>query len=212
MQKRLTRFVLLILLIISGIYLSQRFQLLPSFSDIFKSQPVEIENSVILIKEINSLAQLITISAYNEITMDSTKKGWSLFNNPSIPALMNIPNLKQVDAKLILIGKGKILAGVDLTKLSAADVFVKRDSAAVVLPKAEILQIILNPSGFEVFEESGDWTDEEVKAVKIRLRHKLIVKALQQNILQKAADRAILIMENFLRAAGFKKVSVKINS
>ena len=39
-----------------------------------------------------------------------------------------------------------------------------------MLPKVEIFQIILNPSGFEVFEESGNWTDEEIKAVKIKLR------------------------------------------
>src|SRR6187551_1302853 len=127
MQKRLTRFILIILLVLAGIYLMQHINLLPSFSNIFKSQPVQIDNSVILIKEINSLAQLVTIAAYNEIAIDSTKKGWSLFNNPMIPTLMNIPNLGAPDQKLVLIGKGKILAGVNLSKLTASDVFVKDD-------------------------------------------------------------------------------------
>jgi len=211
MQKRLTRFVILIVLILSAIYLLQHIQSLPSLSNIFKSQPVEIENSVILVKEINNLSQLITISAYNEIAIDSTKKGWSLFNNPLIPTLMNIPNIKQGDQKLILIGKGKILAGVNLAKLTAKDVFVKNDSASIILPTAEILQVILNPSGFEVFEETGDWSDNEVKAVKIKLRENLVADALRQNILQKASAKAIVIMESFLRAAGFKKLSVKFN-
>jgi hypothetical protein len=31
---------------------------------------------------------------------------------------------------------------------------------------------------------------------------------MQQNILQKASAKAITMMENFLRAAGFKKVRV----
>jgi len=192
MQKRLTRFIFMILLILAGIYLMQRINLLPSFSNIFKSQSVQIDNSVILIKEINSLAQLVTIAAYNEIAIDSTKKGWSLFNNSLIPALMNLPNPGAPDQKLVLIGKGKILAGVNLLKLTATDVFVKDDSVSVKLPKAEILQVILNPSGFEVFEETGDWTDADVKAVKIKLRDKLVAGALQQNILQKASDKAIL--------------------
>jgi hypothetical protein len=195
-------------LILSGIYIMQRIDLIPSFEDIFKSQPVQIENSVILVKEINNLAQLITISAYNEIAIDSTKSGWKLFNNPLIPNLLNLPNIKEPDNRLVLIGKGKILAGVNLTKLTATDVFVKDDSVSVTLPKAEILQVILNPSGFEVFEESGTWTDEEVKAVKIKLRDKLVANAMQQNILQKASAKAITMMENFLRAAGFKKVRV----
>lgn len=186
----------------------QRIDLIPSFADIFKSQPVQIENSVILVKEINNLAQLITISAYNEIAIDSTKSGWKLFNNPLIPNLLNLPNIKEPDNRLVLIGKGKILAGVNLAKLTATDVFVKDDSVSVTLPKAEILQVILNPSGFEVFEESGTWTDDEVKAVKIKLRDKLVANAMQQNILLKADTRAITIMENFLRAAGFKKVRV----
>ena len=208
MRKRLTRFIILMLLILSGIYIMQRIDLIPSFADIFKSQPVQIENSVILVKEINNLAQLITISAYNEIAMDSTKSGWKLFNNPLIPNLLNLPNIKEPDQKLVLIGKGKILAGVNLSKLTATDVFVKDDSVSVILPKAEILQVILNPSGFEVFEETGTWTDNEVKAVKIRLRDQLVANALQQNILSKASAKAIIMMENFLRAAGFKKVRV----
>lgn len=208
MRKRLTRFIVLMLLILAGIYVMQRIQLLPSFSDIFKSQPVEIENTVILVKEINNLAQLITISAYNEIAIDSVKKGWSLFNNPLIPSLLNLPNLKKPDHRLVLIGKGKILAGVNLAKLTATDVFVQKDSVSLMLPKAEIFQVILNPSGFEVFEETGTWTDEEVKAVKIKLREKLVANAMQENILQSAGTRAVAIMENFLRAAGFKKVTV----
>jgi Protein of unknown function (DUF4230) len=212
MQKRLTRFVLLIVLILSGLFLLQRIQFLPSFSDIFKSQPLQIENSAILIEEINNLAQLITLSAYNEITIDSTKKVLTVFNNPLVPGLMNIPDILQPDPKIILIGKGTILAGVNLAKITAANVFVQKDSVSLMLPKVEIFQIILNPSGFEVFEESGNWTDEEVKAVKIKLRHKLVVKALQQNILQKASARAILIMESFLRAAGFKKVNVTMHT
>jgi len=210
MRKRLTRFIVLMLLILAVIYAMQRIKLLPSFADIFKSQPVEIENTVILVKEINSLAQLITISAYNEIAIDSTKKGWSLFNNPLIPSLLNLPNLKKADYKLVLIGKGEILAGVNLAKLTATDVFIQKDSVSVMLPKAEIFQVILNPSGFEVFEETGTWTDDEVKAVKIKLREKLVANALKENILKKAGTKAVSVMENFLRAAGFKKVKVVI--
>lgn len=211
MRKRLIRFIVLMVLILVGIYAMQRIQLLPSFSNIFKSQPVEIDNTVILVKEINHLAQLITISAYNEIAIDSVKRGWSLFNNPLVPALLNLPDLKKPDHKLVLIGKGKILAGVNLAKLTATDVFIKKDSVSVMLPGAEIFQVILNPSGFEVFEETGIWTDDEVKAVKIKLRDKLVEYAIEENILPKAGKRAVAMMEIFLRTAGFKKISVLVH-
>ena len=211
MRKRLTRFIILTLLILAGIYLVQHRGALPSFTSIFKSRSVQIENSAILVKEINGLSQLITITAYNEIAIDSSKKGWSLFNNPLVPALLNLPDIKGANQHLVLVGRGKILAGVNLAKLATTDVFVKDDSVSVNLPRAEILQVILNPSDFEVFEERGDWTDDEVKAVKLKLRERLVANFLQQGILQQSSARAIKMMESFLGAFGFKKINVHIN-
>ncbi|MEO6358187.1 MAG: DUF4230 domain-containing protein, partial [Ferruginibacter sp.] len=63
---------------------------------------------------------------------------------------------------------------------------------------------------FETFEETGSWTDDEVRAVKQKLKDKLIITVLRQNIIQKAGDKAKLIMENFLQDAGFKKVTVTV--
>lgn len=210
MRKKLTKYLLVISLLLVTIWFFQRIKWLPFFDAWFKSNPVEIENTAIVIKEINALAQLITVTAYNEVVIDEVIKGNSLFNNPVVPTLLNIPDLKYADKILVLIGKGKVLAGVDLAKLPYQAVFVKGDSVSVTLPKALILQAIINPSDFDTFEETGTWTDAEVRAVKIKLRDKLIITVLGQNILQKAADKAKLLIENFLTASGFKKVNVII--
>jgi hypothetical protein len=210
MRKSFTRYLFLILLLLAVVFLFQRIKWLPSFSDLFKSKPLEIDNTAIVIKEINALSQLVTITAYNEVVVDEVIKGSSLFNNPVVPTLLNIPDLRYSDKKLVLIGKGKVLAGIDLAKLTDKDVFVKDDSVSVKLPKALILQVIINPSDFETFEETGTWTDVEARAVKLKLRDKLIITALRQNILPQAAAKAKLVMENFLSSAGFKKVTVTI--
>jgi Protein of unknown function (DUF4230) len=210
MRKTLTKYLLLLLVLLAVIILFQRIQWLPSFGEWFKSKPVEIENTAIVIKEINALAQLITVTAYNEVVISEVIKGSSLFNNPVVPGLLHIPNLKYPDKKLVLVGKGKVLVGIDLSKVTDKDIFVKGDSVAVRLPKAMILQVIINPSDYDIFEETGKWTDEETRAVKLKLKDKLIITVLRQNILQKAADRAKLLTENFLAAAGFKKVTVVI--
>lgn len=178
-------------------------KLLPSFGDIFSPKPVIIDNTPILVKEINSLSQLITITAYSEIVVDSVKQ----FTVPILPGISAPIHL--LDDELVLVGKGKVLAGVDLAKITASNIYVKDDSASVTLPKAEILQVITNPSDFETFNETGNWTDAEVTAVKIKLRNKMITAAMQQNILPKATGIANMMMENFLRSAGFKKVTVK---
>jgi hypothetical protein len=77
------------------------------------------------------------------------------------------------------------------------------------LPKAEILQVITNPSDFETFSEKGNWSDNDVIAVKVKLRDKMIAAAMKQNILPKATAIANVMMENFLRSVGFAKVTVQ---
>ena len=67
----------------------------------------------------------------------------------------------------------------------------------------------MNPSDFEVFSETGEWSSEAVTAVKVKARQKMIEKALHQGILNKANARSIALLENFLRGFGFKKVTVK---
>ncbi|HMG83287.1 MAG TPA: DUF4230 domain-containing protein [Ferruginibacter sp.] len=203
MLKLLTRILLLVVGIFVIVFVCQRMKLLPSFGDIFSPKPVIIDNTPILVKEINSLSQLITITAYSEIVVDSVKQ----FTVPILPGISAPIHL--LDDELVLVGKGKVLAGVDLAKITASNIYVKDDSASVTLPKAEILQVITNPSDFETFNETGNWTDAEVTAVKIKLRNKMITAAMQQNILPKATGIANMMMENFLRSAGFKKVTVK---
>jgi hypothetical protein len=209
MRKTITRYLWLILLLLATVLLLQQIKWLPSFKTIFKSQPLEIDNTPLVIKEVNALAELVTITAYNEVVIEQTIKGALVFTGPLVPSL---PGLRFADKKMILIGKGKVLAGVELSKLSDKDIFVKGDSVAVRLPKALLLQVILNPSDFETFEETGTWTDDEVRAVKQKLKDKLIITVLRQNIIQKAGDKAKLMMENFLRDAGFKKVTVTVGS
>lgn len=211
MRKPFTKYLFIVVLLLVGILVLQRINWLPSFNNIFKSKPVEIGNTAIVIKEINALAQLITITAYNEVVIDEVVKGKSLFNNPVVPTLLNIPDLTYSNKKLVLIGKGKVLAGIDLAWLTDKDVFIKDDSVAINLPKAQILQVIINPSDFDTFEETGTWTDTEVRGVKIKLKDRLVITALRQNILPQAASKAKLVMENFLSGAGFKKVTVTIN-
>jgi hypothetical protein len=194
MRKTITKYLILVLLLFGATWWFQRIHWLPDFGEMFKSKPLQIDNTAIVIKEINALSQLVTVTAYNEVVIDEVKKGESLFNNPVVPTLLNIPDLKYSDKKLVLIGKGKVLAGIDLARLTNKDLFFKGDSVSLTLPKATILQVILNPSDFDIFEETGSWTDAEATAVKLKLRDKLIITVLRQNILQKAASKAKQVM------------------
>ena len=53
---------------------------------------------------------------------------------------------------LVLIVKGKVIAGIDLKTLTEKDLYVKDDSVSITLPAAKILEVITNPSDIETFK------------------------------------------------------------
>lgn len=191
------------------IFLFQKISWLPSFKNIFSSKPVLIEETPVIITEINTLAQLITVTFTDEVVMDTAKIGNGM---PSLlPTAIGTILTPGID-KLVIIGHGKVLAGTDLKNLQEKDIAVTGDSIHVNLPKAKILQTITNPSGFETFSEQGTWSEAAVTALKVKIRNTIEQHALQQNILQQADARAKNIIELFLKNTGFKKVEITITN
>ena len=107
-----------------------------------------------------------------------------------------------------MIRKGKITAGIDLKNLPDSNVFVKDDSVRLFLPGPKITDVFINPSGTETFYENGQWSNDEVVAVKKAARNRLLAEAGKQQLLQKAAAKAKAVLEQFLRLSGFKKITI----
>ncbi|MFT3751087.1 MAG: DUF4230 domain-containing protein [Agriterribacter sp.] len=184
---------------------------LPSIANIFKPKPVIIEDTPILIKQINELAQLCAITVFDEVVADSAEIRKKSTIETFLPDLSAFGGLPITGRRIVIIARGKIIAGTDLKKLQPQSVFIQKDSVSLILPKAEILDVIMNPADIETFSEVGEWNDKEITAVKIKARNKMIDRAIKQQVLEKADERNIMLMENFLKGAGFKKIVVKIN-
>ncbi|MEO6290679.1 MAG: DUF4230 domain-containing protein [Ginsengibacter sp.] len=209
MQKSLRKYLLIAASAILIIFLFQKINWLPSFKNFFASQPVVIEETPIIIKEINTLSQLISITYSDEIVMSETKKGKGM---PSlISAGITMILVPPVD-QLVMIGRGKVIAGIDLKGLSENDVSTFGDSIHITLPSAQILKTIINPSGFEIFDEKGDWTEEAVTDLKVKIKNELTKRGEQQNILKQAEQRSRAILETFLKSTGFEKVNISFKN
>lgn len=205
MRKVLQKYLMIIVAVLLIIFLFQKINWLPSFRNIFRSKPINIEETPIIIQQINSLAQLITVTFTDEVVMDTAKMGNGL---PSLlPTAIGTVLTPNID-KLVIIGRGKVLVGTDLKGLQQKDIYPAGDSIHVVLPHAKILQTILNPSDFETFIEYGTWSEQAVTALKIKIRNEINEHAIQQNILQQADARSQNIIETFLKNTGFKKVRI----
>jgi hypothetical protein len=204
-MKFFRNYILVVLGIVIIITLLQRFKVFPSWKNFFTAKSVVIEDTPILIREIKELSQLITVTSYDEVVADSIKAS----NLDIVRALTGLTTpLSPPGDQIVIIAKGKVQAGTELSYLLEQDIFIKDDSIRIVLPPAKVLDVITNPSDFSTFIEKGDWTPAEVNAVKQEARNKILQRALQNNILSRADQRSHLIMENFLRSLGFKKISI----
>ena len=209
MRKALQKYLVMAVVALVIIFLFQKINWLPSFKDVFKSKPVLIEETPIIITEINALAQLITITFTDEIVMDTAKIGNGMSSLlPTNIGTMLVPGMD----RLVIIGRGKVLVGTNLKDIQEKDIQVAGDSIHVLLPRAKILQTIMNPSDYETFDEKGIWNEDAVTALKIKMRNAMNRHAVEQNVLQKADTRCKNIIETFLRNAGFKKVEISFTN
>jgi hypothetical protein len=194
--------LLYIAILILAYWVLGKLNILPSLGSLFKPKPVLIDNTPVLVEEVKKLSQLVTITAFDEVVVQESKTNTRLINNPS----SIIPLPMQTTGQLVLVGRGKVMAGINFAKLTAADCFVKGDSVSLRLPAAEVLNTIMNPSDFETFAETGTWTPEDVTAVKLKAKEKMVARALQQQILSKAATKSQEVIKRFLQLLGFNRI------
>lgn len=198
--KKPIAYVIVILVVF---FILKSLNIFPSFSKLFKSQPVLIDNTPLVIKEIKALAELNTASLYQEVVVDSAASYTS-----SNPFSLNTQTVI-LKKEIVLIIKGRVTAGINLKQLADSNIFVKNDSASILLPAASITDIFINPSGIETFYENGNWSNDELIILKKSARQKLLDASLKHRLLEKANEKARSTIETFLSMTGFKKITVK---
>ncbi|HLO82369.1 MAG TPA: DUF4230 domain-containing protein [Chitinophagaceae bacterium] len=203
-MKAFTKYIIIVIAGILFILLLQKTNMLPDVKNIFRSKPVLIANTPVLIKEIRELTQLITVTSFDEVVVDSVKPSTDMINAISRIALNPLAPAKD---RIVIVARGSVQAGTNLHYLADTDIIVEDDSVAIHMPQAQILEVIVNPSGFSTFTETGVWSPDAVNLVKAKAKRVMEFRAVQKNILQMAEKRSRLLMENFLLSAGFKKVT-----
>jgi hypothetical protein len=183
-------------------FILEKLDILPGIDDVFRKKQVKIDETPILVKEIRGLAELATITSFDEVVVDS------VYADPAGILLKSITGIGDGYDKLVLVVSGKVVAGTDLSTLTDSSFYVLKDSVRLLLPGAEILQVTVNPSDVSIFREEGKWTTDAFEKVKIKAREKMRDRAMQQGIIGRADKRSIAIMERFLSQAGFKKVKI----
>lgn len=109
---------------------------------------------------------------------------------------------------IVLIVKGTVRAGFDLTKMQTE--VVDDTTINVTIPPAQVLDIITNPSDIRTFSEKGSWSHEKTTIIKNTARAKLLELVMEDKLLETAEENGIRQLRTIFMAFGFKKVNISI--
>ncbi len=172
-----------------------RLGLVPSLPRLLGGGAPRIEQTPVIVQQVKNIAQLFTQTFYDEVVYDT--------------GLMRTPPFNQ-DKRLIFIAKGEVVAGFDLSQLNESAIIRRDKSIVVKLPPARVLEVVLNPSGFETFLEKGEITFEESKKYREDARRIFEFNALRKGILKNSAAQGRETLEKFFRLLGFESVDIII--
>ena len=191
--------IILSLLLIVGVYVGLSFSgFLPGNLNIFKRNEVQFVESALKVEEVKAIAKLFTQQYINEFIVEKVHK---------TPGII----YGFTEDQLIMIASGTCYAGTDLSQLKQEDInIIDSSTVEISIPKAKILESIINPSGFKIFIAEGFWEKnynavQKEKSEAVKALEKM---ASQSDILRKADIKAVSIMEKFMQSVGFENVKV----
>ena len=166
-----------------------------------EKRTLSIDDTPVIITKIRSLGELTTACYYDEMVLSRTKQ--NAFSSSALGSLAREGLGKDVDDHLVIIAKGTVRAGVDLMDMTEEDIRFVGDTAYIRLPAPQYLDVIVNPSGFEVFAESGKWSHEEVTGLQNTARQRLLMGADHYGLKSKAYAGAMDAVTELLAASGY---------
>ncbi len=201
MKTKIKLIVLIIVVLcvaMGGLYLGYQANLftLPSFEE----HPLTIDKTANVIEEVRKIGEFTSACYYEELAIRDIRVDTTY--------ILGIKRTKT--NAIVLVGKGRVRAGFDLSKLAEDGICAHGDTLDVVLPKAEIFDIIINPSDFSIEYESGDWNNESMKPVKAKAKTQLEENAIKNDLLLKATDSGISRLETLFQSFGFLNVNIHV--
>ena len=164
-------------------------------------RPLTIDDTAVIVTRIRSLGELTTACYYDEMVLTGSKR--NSFSASPFGSLAREGLGKDVDDHLVIIAKGTVRAGVDLMDMTEEDVRFVGDTAFIRLPVPRYLDIIVNPSDFEVFAESGKWSHGQVTDLQDQARQRLLMGADHYGLKSKAYEGAMEAVTDLLAASGY---------
>lgn len=165
---------------------------------------LKIDNTANVVEKIKEISEFTTACYYEEAVLKDSKVEK---NEGGFLGLVDTETSKEI----VIIAKGKVRAGFDLSKVTEDKINIKNDTIGITLPEPEIFDVIINPSDYEMYIEEGKWSHEEVTALQTNYRTQLLEKAKDAGILNKAKESGKKRLKNLFQTFGFSVVELKMD-
>jgi hypothetical protein len=194
MKRILIIIILALLLIISGMFIYNRYKT-DSGITVNTSSPA-------IVKQIKSLNRLETASFTIEKIIDAGTNS----NNAFTDFLYG--------DRILLIAHGEVIAGIDLSAVSEKDIVVEGSSITLTLPQPQILTTTIDNSKTRVYDRkqglltkgNKDLESEARKAAEQSIRQ----AACEGKILDTATENARKQLTTLLKGLGFTTIGIEI--
>ena len=176
-----------------------------------KGNKLGIDATANVVTEMKKISEFTSACFYEEIVLQE-KKTNNLADNAVGNKIAGLMGKKGglVNDELVIVASGKVRAGFRLNNLDESHVVVKGDTLNVDLPKAEIFDVIVNPSGFDIYIEDGTWDHEQVTTVENKAVGQIKADAERDGILDKATKSGVKKLTEMFKTFGFPVVTVPV--
>ena len=163
---------------------------------------VQLEPTATVVEEVRRIGELSSAGFYEELVITDQ-------DNSPLGLLRHEGGIRRIagSGDFVIICKGRVRAGYDLTKIRPEDITVSRDTLYVTLPPVSVLDVIINPADYEHF--SGHRTHEETVGIILQAKQRLRADAVQAGILDQAEASGTASLQRLLSTLGYRAVVVQ---
>lgn len=173
-----------------------------------RKRGLRIADTPAVVVSIKKIAELATACFFEEKILVE-KKANTVVDNKIGELLAGVAKKDAIiEDELCLIAKGQVRAGYDLRELSENDLKYENNTLTIKLPEVKILEVIINPKGWDFYVEEGPWSDEQIRSIKSKAKELVKADALENGILEKAAKSGAGKIKALMLSLGYKNVII----
>ena len=193
--------VTILALLAAGLFIADKYADF-GLSDKLFGKGMQLEKTANMVKEIRNISEFTSACYDEELVLTEVKNSENAVNKVAGWFGKNDVSKDEI----VLIAHGKARAGFDLSKVAEDAVSVSGDTLKMTLPEAEIFDIIVNPSDYEVYVEDGKWSHEQVTTLQASARNHIKEDALSYGILEQADKIGRERLTDLFKTFGFQSV------